>query len=480
MTDADSGRPGLLWVGSQVEFDRELTGGKAFSLNLMHGLGLPVPPAFVLTTEVCRRYHADGNVLPADAASALRDAIEELQRITGRKFGDETRPLLVSVRSGATRSMPGMMDTVLNLGVNPQVTQGLRQMTDDSRYAEDTHRRFIEQFERVVGHAPPDDPWEQLSAAVEAVFRSWNSSRAVSYRRHHGIPDDGGTAVTVQAMVFGNLDEKSGTGVLFTRNPLTGDRAPLGEWLPRGQGEDVVSGRFDPLPLSQLASFLPAVYDELHAAAEVLERAGRDAQDIEYTVESGRLWLLQTRAANRSPEAAPRIAVSLCEDGIITPGEAIGMVSAEQLEALQRPGITAAVRAEAVVLARGEPACPGIARGRVVCDTDQAQDLADDGTDVVLARASTDPEDVATMIAAVAIVTEIGGSTSHAAVVSRELGRPCVVGCGSGTLTSLEGREVTVDGTTGEVFGGALDIDEAADVAQAEVEQLKKWVSEFS
>jgi pyruvate,orthophosphate dikinase len=374
--------------------------------------------------------------------------------------------------------MPGMMDTVLNLGVNPEVAEGLREQTGNPVYATDTVQRFAEQFDRVVGHAPPDDPWEQLLAAADAVFRSWNSSRAISYRRHHGIADEGGTAVTVQAMVFGNLDDRSGTGVLFTRNALTGDPAPYGEWLPRGQGEDVVSGRRDPLPLEALAEQLPNVHRELLTAAEILERAGRDVQDIEFTIQSGQLWLLQSRAAKRSPDAAVRFAVSLCEDGIVTAEEALSLVTPEQLEAVKRPRIAPQARAEATLLACGEPACPGTASGRVVLEADEAEDLADDGVDVVLARPTTDPEDVAGMIAAVAILTEIGGSTSHAAVVSRELGTPCVVGCGAGTLEAVAGREVTVDGETGEVFDGVLDITPGTDVASPELVTLNRWLTQ--
>jgi pyruvate, orthophosphate dikinase len=468
----------LMWIGDQRDLDRELVGGKAHSLNRMQTLGLPVPPAFVLTTEVCARFYSGGGALPGDITPALRNALCELERRTGRVFGDANRPLLVSVRSGAARSMPGMMDTVLNLGVNPEVAEGLREQTGNPVYASDTLRRFAEQFERVVGHAPPDDPLEQLLAAVDAVFRSWNSSRAISYRRHHGIADDGGTAVTVQAMVFGNLDDRSGTGVLFTRNPLTGDPAPYGEWLPRGQGEDVVSGRHDPLPLEALAEQLPDVHRELLTAAEILERAGRDVQDIEFTIESGRLWLLQSRAAKRSPDAAVRFAVSLCEDGIVTAEEALRLVTPEQLDAVRRPRIAPQARAEATLLARGEPACPGTATGRVVLHADEAEDLADDRVDVVLARPTTDPEDVAGMIAAVAILTEIGGSTSHAAVVSRELGTPCVVGCGAGTLQAVGGREVTVDGETGEVFDGVLDITPGINVASPELVTLNRWLAE--
>lgn len=466
----------LVWIDGRGELDRELVGGKAHGLNRMHALGLPVPPAFALSTEVCARFYAGGGALPDDVVADLRAAMRGLETRTERRFGDTRRPLLVSVRSGAARSMPGMMDTVLNLGVNPEVADGLRMQTGDAAYAADTLRRFTDQFEHVVGYAPPDDPWEQLLGAVTAVFRSWNSPRAVSYRGHHRIPHDGGTAVTVQAMVFGNIDDRSGTGVLFTRNPLTGDPAPYGEWLSRGQGEDVVSGRYDPQPLRALAAQLPDVHADLLSAATTLERTAHDVQDIEFTVESGRLWLLQTRAAKRSPDAAVRFAVSLYDDGIVSMDEALRLITPEQMEAVRRPRIAPRARVEAKVLARGEPACPGTASGRVVLETEQAEDLADEGIDVVLARPTTDPADVAGMIAAAAILTEIGGSTSHAAVVSRELGTPCVVGCGVGALKDLAGREVTVDGATGEVFEGVLEIAPNADADPA-LETLTQWLA---
>jgi pyruvate,orthophosphate dikinase len=349
-----------------------------------------------------------------------------------------------------------MMDTVLNLGINADVEAALRNKTGDAAYAADTHRRFREQFERVVGRTPPADPWEQLGAAIQAVFASWSSPRAVAYRRHHGIADDGGTSATVQAMVFGNLDENSGTGVLFTRNPLTGDGEPFGEWLPGGQGEDVVSGRHDPLPLTALAQRMPAVHAELLKAAAVLEATGRDVQDIEFTVEAGKLWLLQSRAAKRSADAAIRFAVALHEGGLITVDEALHLVTPAQVAAVSRPHVSPQARNSARVLARGEPACPGVATGRVVLDVETAELLTDEGVDTVLARPTTDPDDVAGMIVATAILTEIGGSTSHAAVISRELNTPCVVGCGTGTLNRLAGLEVTVDATIGEVYEGHL------------------------
>ncbi|WP_155726928.1 pyruvate, phosphate dikinase, partial [Mycobacterium avium] len=285
------------------QLTRAQAGGKAWSIQHMLSLNIPVPPGFVLTTDVCREYHDRGRVLPAGVTRDIARAMENLESRSGRRFGHVDHPLLVSVRSGAAISMPGMMDTILNLGMNSSIEEALAAETGDARYAADTRHRFTEQFTRVVGVEPPENHWEQLDLAIRAVLESWNSKRALAYRRSHGIPDDGGTAVTVQAMVFGNLDDRSGTGVLFSRDPLSGAAQPYGEWLPRGQGEDVVSGRKDALHLDHLAATMPSVHRDLLAAAATLERHGRDMQDIEFTVQSGKLWLLQSRAAKRSPQA---------------------------------------------------------------------------------------------------------------------------------------------------------------------------------
>ena len=457
---------------------RELLGGKAASIERMRAMGIPVPPAFVLTTAVCRRFDdpADGaGAVPADVWAQLPGALAELERATGRTFGAGASPLLVSVRSGAAVSMPGMMDTVLNLGMSGAVRDALAAESGDAAFAEDTSRRFAEQFAKVVGQPAPSEPWEQLRLAVAAVFRSWRSTRATAYRRDRGIPEDGGTAVTVQAMVFGNLDDRSGTGVLFSRDPLTGAAEPYGEWLPRGQGEDVVSGRADALPLAELAAAQPQAHAELLAAAARLERTGRDVQDIEFTVQAGTLWLLQARAAKRSPEAAVRHAVALHAEGLISPVEALDRVTADQVEALLRPRVDPRAAAAAEVLATGKPACPGIGIGVAATEAEQAEDLADAGTDVVLARPTTDPDDVAAMSLAAAVVTDLGGSTSHAAVVCREMAVPCVVGCGPGTSARLAGRTVTVDGGTGTVYLGALPVVPPGALDDPDLRQLTEW-----
>ncbi|WP_054370929.1 pyruvate, phosphate dikinase [Rhodococcus rhodochrous] len=471
----------LIWLGEQSDLDRKLVGGKAHSINRMLDLGLPVPPAFVLSTEFCSDVIANDGQLTSGAEAALREGLTRLEKETGRSLGGHSaRPLLISVRSGGALSMPGMMDTVLNLGINDEIEAKLADRTGDAAFAADTHRRFREQFAKVVGTPATGDPWEDLRAAAAAVFRSWCSPRAVAYRKHHGIGENGGTAVTVQAMVFGNLDDDSGTGVLFTRNPMTGDATPYGEWLPRGQGEDVVSGRHDALPLDSLARQMPDVHAELLEAARKLESLGKDVQDIEFTVQSGKLWLLQTRAAKRSPQASVKIALGLQQDGIISREEAVGLVTPSQLDAVMRPHIDPVARTEATVLARGVPACPGVATGRVVGSCEEAESLTDEGIAVVLARPTTDPDDVSGMVVSDAIITEIGGSTSHAAVVSRELGTPCVVGCGQGTVVELVGRDVTVDGTTGEIFDGILPVISGESEERAAARTLADWSAELT
>jgi pyruvate, orthophosphate dikinase len=479
----------VLLLDGSTAYGREVVGNKGASVAEMRTLGLPVPPAFVLPIEECRRFHAGGERLDAELWAAVLEALGQLEHDTGRRLGDPQAPLLVSVRSGAAVSMPGMMDTILNLGMTDAVEHGLARLSGDRAFARETHARFCHDFGHIVlgadldprgpdatadeisgavladtGKPVPGDPHEQLQAAIHAVFGSWSSRRAIAYRRHWGIPehsDTSGTAVIVQAMVFGNLGEHSGTGVLFTRDPMTGERQPYGEWLAGGQGEDVVSGTHDPLPLAALGTELPDVHAQLLDAAGLLEREHRDVQDIEFTVERGRLYLLQSRSAKRSPLAAVRIATDLVSEGTITAEAALARVTPEQVQSVLMPQLPESVSSNATVLVRGAPACPGVAAGIVAMDADAAQAL--EGS-AVLVRPTTSPEDVAGMIAAAAVVTEHGGATSHAAVLTRALGRPSVVGVGEDATAGWEGREVTVDGSAGIVYAGILPT-RAADAA---------------
>lgn len=475
MTSAALTPPPILALGSTTPGDRELLGGKAWSIHRMMALGIPVPPAFVITTDVCRRYYSAGESLPNDVWQRVPDAIAELEKTAGRRFGGSGNPLLVSVRSGAPTSMPGMMDTILNLGMTADVERALAEQSGDPAYAADTRGRLHDQFEKVVGCPVPSDPWEQLRLAVVAVFGSWNSKRATSYRVSRGLSHDGGTAVTVQAMVFGNLDDRSGTGVLFSRDPLTGAAEVYGEWLPRGQGEDVVSGRADALPLNRLAATMPEVHAQLMEATARLESDSRDVQDIEFTVESGVLWLLQARAAKRSPQAAVRHAVLLQREGLITAAEALDRVDPDHVRALLAPHLDSIAVRSATPIATGKPACPGVATGVVVTNADEAEERADRGESVILARPTTDPDDVAAMSVAATVLTELGGSTSHAAVVCREMAVPCVVGCGTDTLMTLAGRTVTVDATAGTVFPGDIPVLAATPTDDPDLALLTQW-----
>ncbi len=486
----------LLALDGSALPSRELIGGKAWSVARMLSLGLPVPPAVVITTYACSAYLETGGV-PAELATEMDGANTWLEQATGRQFGG-AKPLLVSVRSGAAISMPGMMDTVLNLGINDAAEAALASEAENPTFARDTHRRFLELYASIVlkatladstdhdpasmrneiasqGAAVPADPRAQLLAAVNAVFDSWNSRRARRYRQHHGIADSLGTAVTVQAMVFGNLDARSGTGVLFSRNPLTGELAPYGEYLHRAQGEDVVSGKFTPEPLSSLAASAPEVHAQLMQAAATLERENADVQDIEFTVQHGTLYLLQTRSAKRAPQAAVRFAVDMVDEGRIDTRTALARVQAEQIRTLLKPRLADGATAGATVLAHGEPACQGVGSGVVVNDSDSAEQRASAGESVVLARATTSPEDVHGMIAAHAVITEQGGATSHAAVVSRALGVPCIVGCGAGALAALAGMMVTVDANSGHIYAGLLPVVTPDESDDPRLAKLTAW-----
>jgi pyruvate,orthophosphate dikinase len=480
--------------------DRALIGGKAWSIAYMMSLGLRVPPAFVITAPMNARYNEEGALWPS-LLDEMEAGIRHLEAKSRRTFGGAERPLLVSVRSGAAVSMPGMMDTVLNLGINGESQAALALECQDPGFAEDTHRRFLQLFASIVlkvdvddesassadsirqtlaaqGHSVPDDPYRQLHAAVEAVFQSWNSRRARRYREHHHIPHDLGTAVTVQAMVFGNMNERSGTGVLFSRNPLSGHPAPFGEFLRKAQGEDVVSGRFTPQPLDAMREVLPEAHQSLLHACRALEDASAEVQDIEFTVEDGQLFILQSRPAKLSPLAAARTSVDLVSEGRISPDAALKRISSGRLRQLLAPTLSALVTAERTPVAQGEGACPGVGVGIVVTDADQAEERIRRGEQIVLARPTTSPNDLHGMIGAAAIITEEGGSTSHAAVVSRSLGVPCVVGCGSGALAELAGKTVTVDGQGGAVFADALPVERPDETGEPILASLLSWAKE--
>ena len=495
------GRFILALDGSRLP-DREQIGGKAWSVARMQAFGLPVPPAVVITTDACRAYLEQGH-FPDGLEADIDQAVAWLEDATGRTLGGGDKPLLVSVRSGAAISMPGMMDTVLNLGINHDTAQALAAESGDARFGPDTHRRFLELYASIVlklsldttggpaaddlltqinkqGGQVPVTAREQLHAAVEAVFASWNSRRAKKYRKHHDIPDAMGTAVTVQAMVFGDLDDQSGTGVLFSRNPLTGDPAPYGEYLHRAQGEDVVSGKFTPEPLSALEAVQPAVHAELMAASERLEAENGDVQDIEFTVQQGKLYLLQSRSAKRAPAAAVRFAVDMVNEDRIDTATALSRVSAEQVRTLLKPRLAPGAGDGQTIAARGEIACQGVGVGIVVTDSDEAERRHEAGEAVVLARATTSPEDVHGMIAAVAVVTEQGGSTSHAAVVGRALGVPCLVGCGDASVTALAGQTVTVDANEGVVYAASLPVETPNEADDPRLAQLTTWAAEDS
>jgi pyruvate, orthophosphate dikinase len=457
-----AGRTSIALLDGSCPLSREQVGNKAYGINLMRRLGLPVPPAFCLTTDVCAAFLSGDQRALDPVWPGVLESLGWLERETARTFGRGPRPLLLSVRSGAAQSMPGMLDTVLDLGMNDDVQHAIASSAT-AEFASDTRGRFEAMYRRIVLDSDesadiPDDPFLQLRGAIEAVFASWNSPRATAYRAHRGLDGAAGTAVVIQAMVFGNLDRRSGTGVVFSRNPVTGADEPLGEWLPCAQGEDVVSGAHDCLPLDALRTAQPDVYGELLTAAAELERFGRDVQDVEFTVEEGRLWLLQTRVAKRSPQAAVRLALTFRDSGVIADMETVRRVTPEHVRALLSPSLQPEIRSAAMLLARGVPAGPGVVSGMAHTDIDDAIDAADSGEDVILVRISTSPDDVAGMLAVKAVVTEVGGATSHAAVVSRELGLPAVVGCGTGVAAALDGRSVTVDGGAGEVYDGVLKL----------------------
>ena len=467
--------------GATLDEAKALVGGKAANLGVMaRDLALPVPPGFAITTATCRDYLATG--WPEGLDAELRTAMAAVGRAVGRRFGDPADPLLVSVRSGAPVSMPGMMDTILDLGLNDATTRGLAAVSGDDAFAEACRGRFVESFRSMVGvDEVPEDPWQQLRLAIEAVFRSWQGDRAAAYRAKEGIPDDLGTAVTVQAMVFGNRGTDSGTGVVFTRNPATGERQLFGDILFDAQGEDVVSGAYRTEPIAVLDERLPAVAAELRATAERLERHYADLCDIEFTIEEGRLWLLQVRVGKRSPQAAVRIAVDMAEDPDfpLTRAEAVRRV----LPLIADPPRVAVARDAAVrPILSGLAASPGIASGPIVTSPEAAQAAAEHDRPAILVRAETSPDDVHGMAVAAGILTSRGGLASHAAVVARGWGIPAVVGAealdvGDGEIR-IDGRVLrtgellTIDGGTGEVFEG--EVAGSTEVAP-EVRTLLEW-----
>ncbi len=462
-----------------------LLGGKAANIATMAvDLCLPVPPAFTITTEACKAYLATG--WPNGLDAELRTAMVALEAQVGRRFGDPADPLLVSVRSGAPRSMPGMMDTILNLGLNRDTEAGLATVSGNPGFARNCHDRFHAIYRDVVGvDEVPVDPWAQLRGAIEAVFRSWNSPRAKAYREHEGISDELGTGVTVQAMVFGNRGADSGTGVLFTRNPATGEDTLYGDVMFDAQGEDVVAGTHSTEPITCLDRQLPEVAAELRRYAETLEQHYRDCCDIEFTIEQGRLWMLQVRIGKRTPQAALRMALEMAEDPEfpLTRAEAVRRVTA----ILAAPPSTVSERSDAgPVLATGLPASPGVACGEICLTPEDAVAVADAGRDAILVRAETSPDDVHGMSRSRGILTTTGGFASHAAVVARGWGIPAVVGASGvmigaggvsmGGLTLAAGTVITIDGATGEVFEGM-----AAGVATVvpEAKILAAWAHEL-
>ncbi len=464
---------------------RALLGGKAANLGVMsRDLGLPVPPGFVLTTETCRAFRSGG--WPAGLDAELRARMAGLEVAVGRRFGDPTDPLLVSVRSGAPVSMPGMMDTILNLGLNDETAAGLARAARDEPFARTCHERFVASFRSIVGvDDVPADPWAQLRLAIEAVFRSWDGARARAYRAREGIPDDLGTAVTVQAMVFGNRGDTSATGVLFTRDPATGEPGLYGDVLFDAQGEDVVAGTHATEPLAVLDERLSSVAAELRAHADRLERHYADLCDIEFTIESGRLWLLQVRVGKRSPQAALRIARDMAVDESfpLSRPEAVARVATLLADP---PRISIARGDLGTPITRGLPASPGIASGEILTTPDAAVAAADAGRSVILVRMDTSPDDVHGMARAAGILTARGGLASHAAVVARGWGIPAVVGAAGvevrdgevvvGGRTLHAGEVITIDGSTGEVFDGAVA---GTTEVVPEARELRAWADEL-
>ncbi len=525
---------------------RDLLGGKGANLAEMANLGLPVPPGFTVTTEVCTAFYANGRKYPAELAAQVDAALAHIEAIAGRKFGDTTDPLLVSVRSGARASMPGMMDTVLNLGLNDHTVEALAKSAGDDRFARDSYRRFIQMYSNVVldiehhnfeeileeykdhkgymldtdldsadwneiiksykarvaetlGKPFPQDPREQLWGAIGAVFGSWMNQRAITYRRLNSIPESWGTAVNVQAMVFGNMGETSATGVAFTRNPSTGEHELYGEFLVNAQGEDVVAGIRTPQNITEkarvgahsdkpsLETVMPEAFNEFVRVTHLLEKHYRDMQDMEFTIERGKLWMLQTRNGKRTAKASLKIAVDMVNEGLLSREDAVVRVDPASLDQLLHPTIDS--KAERKIVATGLPASPGAAVGEIVFNSDEAEQLNNAGRKVILVRVETSPEDIHGMHASQGILTTRGGMTSHAAVVARGMGKPCVSGAGAirvdynaQTLTASgktlrKGDTITIDGSTGQVLEGAVAMQQPE--LSGDFSTLMGWADQF-
>jgi pyruvate,orthophosphate dikinase len=540
-TDPKAGRKFIYRFQEGNASMRDLLGGKGANLCEMASLDLPVPPGFVITTETCRVYYENDRKVPDGLWDGVRAHIAEIEEAIGKGFGDPKNPLLVSVRSGAKMSMPGMMDTILNLGLNDETTESFAKVTDDRRFALDSYRRFIQlfskvalgldgepfedvlveikkregaksdadlgvdaleevvkSFKQIAGERSdvsfPMDPWDQLKMAVTAVFNSWNSARAIAYRDYHDIPHDLYTAANVMAMVFGNSGWDSGTGVCFTRSPSTGEAALYGEYLKNAQGEDVVSGARTPLPIAALSDDEPEIYDELSTIARKLETHYKDAQDIEFTVEHGKLYMLQTRAAKRNAIAATRMAVEMVNEGLIDKNTALQRVPADDVTQLLLPRFDEEAKTKAEhdnrLLGRGLNASPGAATGVAVFESNDVARVVSDGKPVILVRPETSPDDMPGILRSAAVLTSRGGITSHAAVVTRGLGKPAVVGCSDVSVSPerrelsangaviKEGEEISVDGFTGEVFAGHIDTVDPDVGSNQHFKQLLEWADE--
>lgn len=527
------------WVYMFSEGDagmRNLLGGKGANLAEMTRLGLPVPQGFTITTEACTQYYEDGRQINDDIQAQIDEAVIKMEEITGKKFGDKENPLLVSVRSGARASMPGMMDTILNLGLNEEVVEVVAKKTGNERWARDCYRRFIQMYSDVVmevgkkyfeelidemkekrgvtqdveltaedlkeladqfkaeykekiGEDFPDDPREQLMGAIKAVFRSWDNPRANVYRRDNDIPYSWGTAVNVQEMAFGNWSDESGTGVAFTRDPATGEKKLMGEFLLNAQGEDVVAGVRTPQPIESLAEVMPEVFEQFKNVCSTLENHYRDMQDMEFTIQDRKLFMLQTRNGKRTAQAALKIACDLVDEGMRTEEEAVAMIDPRNLDTLLHPQFDAEALKAAAPIGKGLGASPGAACGKVVFNADDAVAWAAKGEKVVLVRLETSPEDITGMKAAQGILTVRGGMTSHAAVVARGMGTCCVSGCGDINMdeenkkftlagkTFVEGSEISLDGTTGNIYEGVIPTTDA--VIAGEFGRIMEWADKY-